>query len=277
MGQLHRIVAGIGLSVLTALPVAAQSQAETLADIRQQLSVLYVEVQRLNRELSTTGGVAGGAGTSGSALQRIDAMEAQLQSLTAHTEELEFRITSVVRDGTNRIGDLEFRLCELEPNCDIGSLGETPTLGGVDTTVNVPVPPATGGDTVQLAVGEQSDFDAAKSALDQDRFAEAAQQFATFAQTYPGSPLTGEAHYYRGVALGQSGDTANAARAYLESFSGSPQGSVAPQALFELGMALNDLGQSHEACVTLGEVGTRFPASSVALDANAALQSIGCN
>ena len=74
MGQLHRIVAGIGLSVLTALPVAAQSQAETLADIRQQLSVLYVEVQRLNRELSTTGGVAGGAGTSGSALQRIDAM-----------------------------------------------------------------------------------------------------------------------------------------------------------------------------------------------------------
>ena len=153
MGQLHRIVAGIGLSVLTALPVAAQSQAETLADIRQQLSVLYVEVQRLNRELSTTGGVAGGAGTSGSALQRIDAMEAQLQSLTAHTEELEFRITSVVRDGTNRIGDLEFRLCELESDCDIAQLGETSTLGGgalpaAPTPAPVPVSP----NTPELAV-----------------------------------------------------------------------------------------------------------------------------
>ena len=32
----------------------AQDRAETLADIRQELSVLYVEVQRLKRELSAT-------------------------------------------------------------------------------------------------------------------------------------------------------------------------------------------------------------------------------
>ncbi len=37
-----------------AVPVLAQDQ--TLADIRQELSVLSVEVQRLKRELSTTGG-----------------------------------------------------------------------------------------------------------------------------------------------------------------------------------------------------------------------------
>ena len=43
-------------ALLFATPVAAQD-AETLADIRQELTVLYVELQKLKRELSTTGGV----------------------------------------------------------------------------------------------------------------------------------------------------------------------------------------------------------------------------
>ena len=41
-------------ALLFATPVAAQD-AETLADIRQELTVLYVELQKLKRELSTNG------------------------------------------------------------------------------------------------------------------------------------------------------------------------------------------------------------------------------
>ena len=44
----------IGALSVQARPVAAQSD-QTLADIRQELSVLYVEIQKLKRELSTTG------------------------------------------------------------------------------------------------------------------------------------------------------------------------------------------------------------------------------
>ena len=40
-------------------PVAVQAQdAQTLADVRQELTVLNVEVQKLRRELSTTGGAS---------------------------------------------------------------------------------------------------------------------------------------------------------------------------------------------------------------------------
>ncbi|MDF1729437.1 MAG: hypothetical protein P1U53_16975, partial [Sulfitobacter sp.] len=116
-----------GTSVLVS-PAFAQDQ-QTLADIRQELTVLHVDIQRLKRELSTTGGVNSSVAASSSVLDRVGAIEAGLQRLTAQTEQLEYRINRIVADGTNRIGDLEFRLVELEGG-DIGALGETSTLGG---------------------------------------------------------------------------------------------------------------------------------------------------
>ena len=92
-------------------PALAQGREETLADIRQELSVLWVEIQRLRTELSTTGSPTGVSG--GDTIARIDAIESELRRLTNATEELQIRVDRVVMDGTNRIGDLEFRLCEL--------------------------------------------------------------------------------------------------------------------------------------------------------------------
>ena len=81
------------------LRVAAQDQ-QTLADIRQELTVLYVEVQRLKREMSTTGAPSVDVAGS-SVLDRVSAMEEELQRLTAKTEELDNRVQRVVADGTN--------------------------------------------------------------------------------------------------------------------------------------------------------------------------------
>lgn len=262
----------LGFSLALATPGLSQSREETLADIRQELSVLYVEVQRLKRELSTTGGIAVDVG--GSTLQRVDAIEEELQRLTRKTEELEFRIDRVVTDGTNRIGDLEFRLVELEGG-DLSALKETTTLGGDTGFAPVPAPTPEAPDA-ELAMGEQSDFDAALAALEAGEYATAADQFSTFVEVYPGGPLSTEAHFYRGEALKALGETAPAARAYLESFSGDPQGPRAARALLELGVALSDLGQTQEACVTLGEVGARFPDAPEAQEADAALGALGC-
>ncbi|MEQ3624832.1 MAG: tol-pal system protein YbgF [Celeribacter sp.] len=301
----------LGLSGPLAAPASAQANTETLADIRQELSVLYVEVQRLKRELVTTG-APGGAVAGGSALERLDNIESELQRLTSQTEELQHRINVVVTDGTNRVGDLEFRLCELEQGCDLGAIGQTETLGGGDMPAvrgagnsgtfgggsgagsdaggglindgvgNLPAPGnggagASAGNTPQLAMSEQVDFDRAKAALDSGSFRSAADEFATFAETYPGGPLTGPAHFWRGEALTALGDTAPAARAYLESFSGDPEGRMAPDALYMLGVSLGQLGQTNEACVTLGEVQARFPQSEVSFDAGQSRRNLGCS
>ena len=93
---MHRIF-GIAMVVALALPMAARAQSdETLADIRQELSVLYVEIQKLKREMSTTG-ASGEVAAGGSILDRVNAIESELQRLTAKTEELDFRIQSVVQ------------------------------------------------------------------------------------------------------------------------------------------------------------------------------------
>ncbi len=272
--MLKRFVLLAGFVALSGAAMA-QSRAETLADIRQELSVLYVQIQQLKTELSTTGAPSG-AGGAGTLLDRIDAIEAALADLTGRTEALEHRIDQIVRDGTNRIGDLEFRLVELEGG-DVSQLGETTTLGGGAAPSGPAVAPPDNGGGAELAVGEQADFDAARAALEAGSFADAAARFAAFTDTYPGSPLAAQAHYLRGRALAGLDQTTQAARAYLTSFSGDPNGPYAPDALYELGAALGELGQQAEACATLAEVGKRFADSPRVADAEAERQRLACN
>lgn len=282
-----RRIAALILTATFALtaPAHAQDKAETLADIRQELSVLYVEVQKLKRELSTTG-AAGNLSTSGSVIDRVGSIESELQRLTARAEEMQLRIDKVVSDGTNRIGDLEFRLVELEGG-DTSKLGETTTLGGGA------MPQSGGGgggiqsaDTITssdnsapteaLAVGEKADFEAAKAAAAEGDNAGAAQLFSGFLETYPGSPLAPRAYLARGEALDASGDVKQAAKSFLDAFSTDKNGPEAPKALFRLGRALGQLDQTEAACQTLGEVETRFPGSEPANQARGEMQALAC-
>ncbi|MGC3936314.1 tol-pal system protein YbgF [Roseobacter sp. EG26] len=277
-----RIFVALALVILLQPVETAAQDQQTLADIRQEMTVLYVEIQKLRRELSTTGSPSVQT-SGGSVLDRMNVIEAEMRRLTSKTEELEFRINRIVEDGTNRIGDLEFRLVELEGG-DIAALGETTTLGGdlpagTETTTGAATLPAATdlpGNGIQLAVGEEEDFKKAQSALAEGNFQQAADLFATFTQTYPGGPLAAGADLGRGEALEGLGDTREAARAYLSSFSVDPTGPVAAQSLFRLGRSLGGLGQTQEACVTLSEVGVRFPSDPVVAEAQAEMQSLGC-
>lgn len=271
--MLHRVL--LICAVLSA-PLPALAQDETLADIRQQLTALYVDVQRLRSELSTTGALSSGV-AGATPLDRLNVIEAELQRLTSKAEELEFRVNRITVDGTNRIGDLEFRLCELEPGCDIANLGDTPSLGGADNSAGVPaanIPPMTGGPAV--AIGEQDDIRRAQEALASGDFRGAVDQLSTFGTSYPGSPLAPEAAFIRGQALEALGENTSAARAYLESFSADPAGQRAPEALYKLGASLGAIGQTQDACLTLAEVNVRFPGDAAVSSAQNAMQNLGC-
>ena len=266
------------LCLMVGSGVAAQ-QGDTLADIKQDLAVLTVELRKLRSEMNTTGAPALAIG--GSPLDRITAIEGELQRVTAKTEELEFRIGRVVKDGTNRIGDLQFRLCELEPGCDIGQLGASDPLGGdAVPTVRAQPAPAPATDALpfegELAVSEEADFRAALDALDAGDFSGAALLFAQFRETYPLGPLEPAALIGEGRALEGLGDTREAARRYLSAYSGFPDAPIAPEALWRLGDALAALGSVNEACITLGEVGARYPGSDAVAQAETSRLNLGC-
>ena len=291
---MRRLLLIAALLLTGAGAACAQDKTQTLADIKAELSALMSQFTALKAELVTNGAMTSAAG-GGDALQRMDALEAELTRLTSSTEAVELKVKKVVADGTNRIGDLQFRLCMATPNCDPNTLppvtelgadaatptDTTPTPPATDTTPTDPAqtdpaqtdPAQTGGD---LAVNEQGDFDRAKAVLASGDFRTAADLFATFATTYTGGELTQAAQVLQGDALDQLGDTKNSARAYLQAFSGQPTGPKAGEALTKLGASLGKLGQTSQACLTLTEVGNRFPGTPDEANARVAMSNLGC-
>lgn len=276
-------------ALVAVLPLAAlaQDKPKTLADIRAQLTVLAKDIQGLRAELVASGPEGMKAAGGVTALDRLNSMEAALAQLTGQTEAIQNKIDRVVTDGTNRLGDLEFRLCEMQEGCDLGALGDTPPLGqpGAGTAPDAlstspaaapAAKPATPQAGAPLQAGEQAELDRAKEVLGQGDFRKAADLLAAFAQARPQSALISEARWLQGRALAGAGETKAAADAWLDGFSGNPSGPHAADSLLSLGRALAELGSHDAACLSLAEVGTRFPGSGQAKDAEAARASLTC-
>jgi len=133
---------------------AQEPGAATYADIRNEIDLLNRQVEDLKSELLTSRPAQTGVENSAPILMRIDQLEEALRRLTGDTEQLRFRIDEVVTDATNRIGDLDFRLTELEGG-DLGALGPAATLG----TQSAPSAPAAsdqalGASGAPAAIGE---------------------------------------------------------------------------------------------------------------------------
>lgn len=267
-------------AALLVQPAVGQDRAQTLADIKIELTALMAEFTALKAELVASGAAQTGA-AGGDALQRLDTIEAAIARLSAQSEAVEIKLNRVISDGTNRLGDLEYRLCEATEGCDLTTLGETSALGGDSGAQAAPIegsgdalPGAGGG--AELAIGETRDYNRAITLMEAGDFAGAAAGLAAFVQTYPGSPLTQEVQFKQGEALTQAGDAAGAARAYLDAFTTDDGGEFAAESLLKLGKALGDLGQGPDACLTLAEVDARYPGSIRAEDAKTAMAGLGC-
>jgi len=223
---------------------AVQAQEPTVEDIRADLSVLGQQLEELRAQLEVTGNTALSARDAASALVRIDEVNADLRAALGRVEALEIKVRQVIDDGTRRIGDIEFRLSELE---------------GGDASLNPPTTPLGGTDTQSEVISsERQAFNAAKKVLSEGDGAEAARQLAAFLSNFPDGPLTSEARYLQGEALALTGDYQNAARSYLSGFSGAPDSPFAPLSLYGLSVSLFELGQGDQACLTLAEIQIRY-------------------
>ena len=223
------------------------SGSSSKEDLLYRLQILDAEIADIRARLGGLDtGRAGGAATGDSAV-----LDAEIRRLTAQVERVEQAQRQMAAELTRRLGDIEFRLNELEgvPNDGAGA----PPIGAEVLTE----PQVATGPTV--AVSERGDLDRAIRDVQQGRFDQAEDRLRRFMTDYPGSPLVGEAWYWLGESLFVRGIHAEAAKSYLAGYNSDRQGGHAAHNLFRLGVTLGRLGQINEACLTLREVRTQFP------------------
>ncbi|MCC1480212.1 tetratricopeptide repeat protein [Roseibaca sp. Y0-43] len=260
------------LSVVLCL-FALPAQADTVAELRAELGALTGAVADLARELSS-GEAASQPGYDGTLLDRVSRMEAALANLTGRTEELEYRIRRTIDEASNRLGDLEFRVTELEGGSTEGL--SPPPLGATAEAGAGSAMPSPDTAQPQLAAGEQQAFDAAVAMADAGQNDSAALALAQFIETYPGSPLGAEASLKLAEVYRALGREPDAARTYLNLYLTGPDGADAPRALLGLGESLGRLNQTTEACAMFDELRMRFANSAEATQAEDARARLSC-
>ena len=277
------IAALFALQFLVCSGVAgAQTDEETLADIRGQLEELRSELLLLQSELRASAGQrveqeAATGSVPASVLLRLDALEAELRDNIGKIERLESRIQTVLRQGSIQLRDLELRLVELEGG-DVSLIDWGMTLGGapVEQTMPSPAPvePEIGSDDPELR--ERRSFQAAKAAYESGDRAAAEIQFSNFVAEFPESAYAGEAHFYLGESLYLQQQWQQAAKSFLDSYQTSISGPLAPKAALRLAESLGRMGKRNEACQILGLITEEYPETDEAHTARLGMSTIGC-
>ena len=210
-------------------------------------------------------------------LARLDAMEAQLQRLTARAEE-----------NTNAIGELDTRLAALEvPGTAAGAevtpdepsaaqsnleamTGESSQAAAENTVpeaVDEPAgPTAERLSAVQEITKPQSDDPADDEYSYGFRlwnagfFPEAQQQLSMFVEQYPDHWRTTYGRNLLGRAYLDDGKAREAAPWFLRNYQSDKQAARAPDSLLFLAEAMIVLEDTNRACIALAEFGETYPA-----------------
>jgi len=195
--------------------------SEQISEIRLELAENKASIVKEAIEASENIVASGIKKSAGSVLYRLDAIEEEMRNLTGIIEELQFYTKNIAFDATNRIGDLEFRITELEGG-DLSLLGNSRVIGGSVKTSNT---------NAELAITEKSNYDNALKLLNENNYELALLEFDKLIKAFPNGPLTVAAHYSKGDAF--IGLTAwdQGINSYVESFSLEPNGKYAQKAL----------------------------------------------
>jgi len=192
---------------------------------------------------------------------RVDALEAQLRSLTGQVEEQGYRTRQLEQQIGQLRTDLQARLDRLEPAPRESSEPQASDSPPPDETAEAPgeapaepaAAPAAGGETAEEA------YNAGYRLWNSQRYAEAQQMLEAAAARFPATRWTSWMRNLQGRAYLDDDKPATAARIFLANYQDNPQGERAADSLFYLGQALTRLNRRAEACRVYGELEQVYP------------------
>lgn len=177
-----------------------------------------------------------------------------------------------------------------EQNRTRGVLGTLPQRELSAATANPPAaPPASAPSAAKpaaaakpgnvLPAGSPKDqYDFAYSLLQQREYNEAQVALTEFVTKHPDTELAGNAQYWLGETHYVRGQYEEAASAFLTGYQKYKKNTKGPDNLLKLGMSLGKLGQTQQACRSLGRLGTDYPDAPATVKQRAQREStsLGC-
>lgn len=292
------------LSSVVALLVAvgvgpAWGQASEAAQTSGEVRALLERIERLEGEMRTLNrfvyraenlpegqapaaaapaGAPLASGEVGMLFDRVVAMEAEVRRLTGALEVADHRIDQVDERVDRLVGDVDFRLRELEtaaqagagaaaPAAESTAAGAAPGALGTVTPDQLAAVGAPAGAAAQILPEGTPDeqYQYSLRLLRAGDYRQAETAFDAFLTSHDGHALTSNAHYWKGEAVYARKDYERAARIFVEGYQAVPEGSKAPDMLLKLGMSLAALGEGEQACATFDQLTAQFPNASAAV------------
>ncbi len=172
-------------------------------------------------------------------------------------------------DSSPDLRALPFPAAPVAPSAFENPVGTSVAIAGASIPpVQIPVPtPETvvPTPTVLPSTDPQAQYDEALRMLNLGEFDSAGSALEALVAQHPQHAVSGSAQYWLGDMHLRLGRYNEAAKAFLDSFKGWPEGPKAPDSLLKLGMTLAGLGQREEACLTFTEFPGRYPNASPTL------------
>ncbi|MEP3029687.1 MAG: tetratricopeptide repeat protein [Erythrobacter sp.] len=290
--SIHRLaMAGMAAAVVATMPSPALAQDEIS---ESRLRKIESEIRALQRTVFPGGDgrffepqVAPGSSTGSAAspitsttavtdiLARLDAMELQLQRLTALTEE-----------NSNSLSEVETRLVALEgAQTNVASTSTPSDVGAVDANLNAITggasqPSASTSNAPAQVAGPSAERIAAVQEITKPQtddaaddeysygfrlwnagfYPEARQQLSSFVDQYPSHWRATFGRNLLGRAFLDDGMAEEAARWFLSNYQTDRQAARAPDSLLYLAESMIALQDTDRACIALAEFGETYPA-----------------
>ncbi len=121
------------------------------------------------------------------------------------------------------------------------------------------------GSGVAMLDQPREQYNAALQAFQAGQYPEAETGFKAFLAANPAHRLSPDAIFYIGETYFQRSRPREAAEQYLKVTTDYSKSSRAPESMVRLGQTLAELGNSEQACATLGEFGKRYPTASASV------------
>ena len=263
----------LGLILLAGVAMPAPAQRAPLDRrvdrIEQELRAVQRRVfpngnaQFVEPEIGVQPGPAPIGNLSGDALSnlsaRVDAIEAQLRTLTGQIEESNHRSSAVEEQITRLRAELSGRIERLEAPVRLSVEPPLPAPSRQRNNDSGPTPAADPGPAPAAADDAEAAYNAGFRLWNQHRYGEAQAALEAAATRFPTGRWASWIRNLQGRAYLDDNKPATAARILLANYQENPRGERAADSLYYLGQALTRLNRQPEACRVYDELAQVYP------------------